>query len=361
MDGVRYDYPDYVKEGGFEHIEKKGIRAKALTPVYQSSTYPGHVTMATGVKPDKHGILHNSFLDRKRGSFSYSADASWIESEPVWSILERKGLKTATFFWVGSESDWNGTKITYPKAPFDGKISEKTKTDQILEWIDLEAEKRPRLIMSWWHGTDSVAHKEGALNKKVIDQLKKQDRQLLSLIEEITSRNLWNVVTLIVVSDHGMSDVSNFINLKKVLKDNSIKARVSTGPAVAHIFLDDLTQIDDAIYTFQKNPKLSVWTKNNIPEEYNMNHSQRTGDIIITTDSPNMLVSRGGSNPPRGMHGYNPSVNKEMEGIFFALGNKVKNKKIEKVHQLDLTPTILNLFNIMVPNYMNGKIIELKK
>ena len=74
-----------------------------------------------------------------------------------------------------------------------------------------------------------------------------------------------------------------------------------------------------------------------------------------------MLVSRGGSNPPRGMHGYNPSVNKEMEGIFFALGNKVKNKKIEKVHQLDLTPTILNLFNLMVPNYMNGKIIELKK
>ena len=183
----------------------------------------------------------------------------------------------------------------------------------------------------------------------------------MSLIEEITSRNLWNVVTLIVVSDHGMSDVSNFINLKKVLKDNLIKARVSTGPAVAHIFLDDLNQIDQAIYTFQKNPKLSVWTKNNIPEEYNMNHSQRTGDIIITTDSPNMLVSRGGSNPPRGMHGYNPSVNKEMEGIFFALGNKVKNKKIEKVHQLDLTPTILNLLDLMVPNYMNGKIIELKK
>ena len=96
--------------------------------MYQSSTFPTHVTMATGVTPDKHGILHNGFFDRNRGFYSYSPDASWIESEPIWSLVERQGIKTATYFWVGSESDWEGTKITYSKAPFNGRISEKDKT-----------------------------------------------------------------------------------------------------------------------------------------------------------------------------------------------------------------------------------------
>ena len=61
MDGVRYDYPDYMEEGGFAYMEKKGSKAFSLIPVYQSSTFPTHVSMATGVTPDKHGILHNSF------------------------------------------------------------------------------------------------------------------------------------------------------------------------------------------------------------------------------------------------------------------------------------------------------------
>ena len=32
----------------------------------------------------------------------------------------------------------------------------------------------------------------------------------------------------------------------------------------------------------------------------------------------------------------------------------------QKVHQLDITPTILDLLNLDVPEYMQGKIIELQ-
>jgi len=128
MDGVRYDFPQLTNNGGFDLIELDGLKATSLVPVYQSSTFPAHISMATGVTPDKHGVLHNSFYDKTRGSYSYSADASWIEAEPVWSILERNNIKTATYFWVGSETDWNGTQISYSKAPFDGGVLEKDKT-----------------------------------------------------------------------------------------------------------------------------------------------------------------------------------------------------------------------------------------
>ena len=316
--------------------------------------------MATGVTPDLHGILHNSFYDKERGSFSYSPDASWIQSEPVWSIVENQDIKTATYFWVGSETDWRETSISYSKAPFNGRISEKEKLDQILEWLDMDIDLRPRLIMSWWHGTDSVAHQKGATHPDVFKQLNKQDKILFQLIEEITRRNIWDKVTLLVVSDHGMSDVSNFINLKEILKLNSIDARISTGPAVAHIFLDKKEELKRAISSLQENQHLSVWSKEDLPKEFNMFNETRTGDVIVTTSIPNMLVSRNNSNPPIGMHGYNPKDNKQMHGIFLAYGNKVANKRLQKVHQLDITPTILDLLNLDVPEYMQGKIIELQ-
>ena len=360
LDGLRYDYLERTETDAFSYITKEGASASSLVPVYQSSTFPTHVTMATGVTPDLHGILHNSFYDKERGSFSYSPDASWIQFEPVWSIVENQDIKTATYFWVGSETDWRETSISYSKAPFNGRISEKEKLDQILEWLDMDIDLRPRLIMSWWHGTDSVAHQKGATHPDVFKQLNKQDKILFQLIEEISLRNIWDKVTLLVVSDHGMSDVSNFINLKEILKLNSIEARISTGPAVAHIFLDKKEELKKTISSLQENKHLSVWSKENLPKEFNMFNETRTGDVIVTTSIPNMLVTRNNSNPPIGMHGYNPKENKQMHGIFLAYGNKVANKRLQKVHQLDITPTILDLLNLDVPKYMQGRIIDLQ-
>ena len=42
--------------------------------------------------------------------------------------------------------------------------------------------------MSWWHGTDTISHKNGLLDSRGINQLKKQDQELLNLINEISSR-----------------------------------------------------------------------------------------------------------------------------------------------------------------------------
>ena len=63
-------------------------------------------------------------LDQERGRYAYSGDASWIEAEPLWIASERQGVKTATYFWVGSESDWQGLGTSYRMAPFDGRRPE---------------------------------------------------------------------------------------------------------------------------------------------------------------------------------------------------------------------------------------------
>jgi len=358
LDGFRYDYPNQSVDGGFSKIAKEGLRADYLTPVYQSSTYPAHVSMATGVSPIKHGILHNGFFDTKKGSFSYDPDANWIEVAPLWILAEQQGIKAATYFWVGSETDWNGTSISYSKAPFNGRVTEKEKISQILSWMDMSEGQRPRLIMSWWHGTDSIAHELGPNHKSVINQINKQDKLLLSLINQIEERKLWSKTTLIVVSDHGMSEITNLINIKEILKSDSINARLSLGPAIGHIFLEEEKEIPQALMALRANKELQVYSRDEIPTEIGV-HESRTGDIVLTTSAPNMLVSRNNKTPPKGMHGYNPSLNKEMNGIFYAYGFGVANKSIEGIHQLDLAPTAAKLLGIKMPDIIEGRAIQL--
>jgi len=359
MDGLRHDYPDKSESGGFSLMTSKGVKAKSLIPVYQSTTFPTHVSMATGVYPDIHGIMHNSFYDKQKGSYSYSPEANWIESKPIWAYLEEKGIKTATYFWVGSETDWNGIEISYSKFPFSNSVSEKTKIQQILDWLSLPDNERPRLIMSWWHGIDSTAHKYGMSDNRVSQKFIEQDQHLLDLINKIEEKDLWKKLTLIVVSDHGMTDISNLINVNELLKKGEIKSKVSLGPAIGHIFLENKEDISKAIKTLKQNKFIRVKRKNEIDDSLNLIHPTRTGDIVIFTESPNMLVSRRNNNPPIGMHGYNPKTNKDMEGIFLAYGNKIKPMKISKVKQVDVAPTILSLLDVEIPIYMEGNEIQL--
>ena len=66
-DGVRHDYPERAELPGLSRLQSEGVRARRLTPVYPSKTFPGHVSIATGTYPDVHGIVDNHFFDPGAG------------------------------------------------------------------------------------------------------------------------------------------------------------------------------------------------------------------------------------------------------------------------------------------------------
>jgi alkaline phosphatase D len=356
MDGVSYNIAENLSLTAFKRMEKFGIKADHMIPVYQSTTYPAHVSMATGVYPDRHGILHNSFIDTQQGRFSYDADANWIEVPPIWVLAEQQGIKSAVFFWVGSETDWHGVGASYRKAPFDPNIKEEQKIEQILKWVDMDKVNRPRLIMSYWDGTDDLGHIYGPESPRVSQQLLRQNKHLQDLITAIDVREAWGHLTLIVVSDHGMAEVNNYINLEQLLRISGIPAEISAGPAVAHIFLqaDDIEQAKDFL---SKQEHLAVYTKKDLPDSFHLNHPSRTGDIVVTTAAPNMFSSFG---QPKGMHGYRPET-PDMWGIFYALGAAVVPRKIGPVHQVDIAPTIANILGIEMPDDTEGRVIKLRE
>jgi predicted AlkP superfamily pyrophosphatase or phosphodiesterase len=122
-------------------------------------------------------------------------------------------------------------------APFDGGRPESEKVDQILEWLALPEAERPRLIMSYWAGADSVGHDDGPDSKSVVRQIEAQDAQLARLLEGIDALALWPRTTLIIVSDHGMTAWTEVLSMNGALEDAGIDA-IAVGAAVIQIHLN---------------------------------------------------------------------------------------------------------------------------
>jgi predicted AlkP superfamily pyrophosphatase or phosphodiesterase len=352
-DGTRSDFPERAETVALARMQREGARATRLVPVFPSSTFPNHVSLATGTYVDRHGIIANRFKDDAGRQFDYSNDASWIEAEPLWVAAERQGVRAATYFWVGSETDWRGRGATYRMAPFDASVGEAAKVDQILAWLALPVEQRPRLVMSWWHGCDHVGHEEGPDSPNVAAQLRAQDAQLARLLAALDARGAWGHTTLIVVSDHGMAAFDSAVDAEAVLERAGVRARVVNGGGEAQVHLADEGQRDAALAALAKVEGLAAYTPEQLPVRLRSFFPGRSGDLTLIATPPTILgrmrTARGGA------HGYDPE-RADMGAIFFALGRGVPaGAKLDAVRAIDVAPTVAALLGIDPPLQSEGK------
>jgi arylsulfatase A-like enzyme len=366
-DGTRHDYPERVDVPALARMQRDGARAERLTPVFPSSTFPNHVSLATGTYADRHGIIENSFRDASGKSFDYGNNASWIEAEPLWIAAERQGVRAAVFFWVGSESEWRGRAATYRVRPFDAKVPESAKVAQILAWLDLPPAERPGLIMSWWHGCDAVGHAKGPDSPDIARQLVAQDHELAALFAGIDARRAWAYTTVIVTADHGMSAANGIADVQSPLDAAGIDARIDFAGGEAQIYLADPAQRDAALAAYAGQPGLHAYASDAQPSGLRAYFPGRGGQITVIADPPR-VVGRSGLRQKAsawwswlrgagtgGAHGYDPSL-PDMGAIFFALGRGVPaGTKLGEVRAIDVAPTVAGLLEIDPPQSSEGR------
>ncbi len=390
LDGVRHDYLDRDRERlpALTRIAREGARAAALVPVFPSSTFPSHVSLATGTYPDRHGIVANRFHDPARppevAEFDYSNDADWIQAEPLWIAAERQGVRSAAFFWVGSETDWphggSVRRATHRRAPFDGSVPESEKTDQILAWLDLPPAERPRLILSWWHGADAAGHRFGPDAEETRRQLAGQDHELARLLAGLDARGAWATTTLLVVSDHGMVGVEEALDLRAPLDDAGVEARVVPFGSVAHVFLAAPTpaRVEKARGALAAVPGVRAYALAELPESLRYAHPTRVGHVVALSDPPRFFSDRWSLRDARfrisrliggthGGHGYEPdrlldaSGRSPMDGIFLARGRGVTAGHAPgRVRAVDVAATVAGLLGIEPPRHSEGRPIPLR-
>ena len=306
-------------------------------------------------------------LDRDRGRYAYSGDASWIEAEPLWIASERQGVKTATYFWVGSETDWEGQGTSYRIAPFDGNRPESEKVDQVLDWLSLPESERPRLIMSYWAGADSVGHDHSPDSDRVADQVAAQDEQLGRLLSGIDGLGLWPRTTLIIVSDHGMTAWTEVLELNGALQSAGVDG-VAIGAAVVQVHLHEPVPDREMRATLEEIledvPDAQILKGDELPDEYRLKHQTRTGDWVLLLPPPYGSTRSTGmelwlmraatwAGKTFGMHGYDPAL-EDMGAIFLAMGRGVPKTPLGEVRQIDVPATVAHLLDIEPPRDSEG-------
>lgn len=173
----------------FERLAREGARADVLIPVHPSNTFPNHVTLVTGVVPDRHGIVNNVFRDPERGLHRYENDPSWLEAEPLWSLLAGVGIPSASFHWVGSEGPWRSGRGPRHWERFDPGVPERVKVDRILAWLAIaDPAERPRFVTAWFPGADRDGHRHGPGSAQARAALRRQDRELGRLLDGVDLR-----------------------------------------------------------------------------------------------------------------------------------------------------------------------------
>ena len=336
-------------------LAEEGASAEGLQPVDPSNTFPSHVSMATGVLPEKHRLVNNAFIDPDRGRFERKDAHLWIEAEPIWSIAERAGIPTASFHWVGSEGPTRGGLAPRSFEVFSSKTGERKKVDQILAWLDLEdPAERPRLITSWFHGADHAAHIGGPGAPGVAQSLEPQNRAIERLIDGVARRGLWSSTTLLFVADHGMAEASERINLAwKIGRARLGVSVIGTGGFAMIVFKPGRKtpeRVARAV-SIAREAGLEAWPRESAPDDWRVG-DVRFGDIVVRAPLGKAIVTP--FTRIDGFHGYDGRL-PEMAGLFVAYGRGVApGVRLSPVSGLSVAPTVLRLLGLEIPDAMEA-------
>ncbi len=352
FDGFRHDYINRVPTPNFDKFINGGVIASSLSPVFPSLTFPNHYSLATGYHADEHKILGNKFFSKTLNKDYSMRDSKAVQNgqfygmEPIWVTAEKNNILSATYFWIGSEAEINGYRPTIYKK-YDGSVKFKSRVDSVISWFSLPIEQRPKLTMLYFSEPDYTGHEYGPNSNEVNRSVIEMDSIFGYLIDELSRTKVYKNLDIIVVSDHGMSDVSLD---KVILLDTFIdldKYKVIPSFAVTHLW--NLNDDEDISNIFDNENNVQIFKKGQFPKKYHFSNSD-SPDYLIVADLGWSLTTSQKLNQsksfPGGMHGYDSNY-LEMHGIFFANGPSFKSGvRIDSFENINLYPIICKTLEI---------------
>ena len=363
-DGFRWDYPDAAHTPVLDSLQKVGVKAQSMKASFPTKTFPNHYTIATGLYPDHHGIVLNSFyaddLGKEYSIFNREAvsDGSFYGGEPIWITAVKQGMKSATLFWVGSEAPTDGLWPTYWK-PYDHDMPYYDRIDTLVKWLNYTEEKRPQLICWYLDEPDSKGHHFGPNGKETIAEVESIDSLLGVFFTQMRKLPFFDQINFIITSDHGMAEVSpdrrvildELIDTSKLIRfdgwNPNYNLKVKPG------------YLEEVFISLKNDPNIDVWKHGELPDRLHYGKNIRTQDITLVAKPGRSVYWSWNIGKSLGAHGFDNEL-KDMHAIFYAAGPAFKKGYLQPTfNNVDIYPLISEIMGF-IPARTDGNLDHVK-
>ena len=357
FDGWRWDYINRAAVPNLRALAARGVRAEGLIPSFPSKTFPNHYTIVTGLYPEHHGIVSNTirdpdFPERFTMSSATAKSARWWGGEPLWVTAIRQGLRASSMFWPGSEAEIQGVRPTEWR-PFDDNVPNAARLKQVLDWLALPPDRRPSFVTLYFSEVDHAGHDFGPESPEVLEAARHLDEALGQLVDGIQSLGLGEQLTLVVVSDHGMSQLSD---RRVVFLDDYIDLTtvdvVDWTPVVG--LIPKTVSVDEVYRALKdRHPALAIYKRRQTPRRLHYRDNPRIPPVIglatdgwLITSHKRLADDVAKGRRLGGDHGYDPGL-QSMHGLFVAAGPRIRHNSLvppfQNIHIYDFLCAILGL------------------
>lgn len=354
IDGFRHDYRQLYNTPNLDFFADEGTHAEYLIPVFPTKTFPNHYSIATGLYTENTGLVSNNMYDPEFDAYYSLADreavqdARWYEGEPIWVTAEKQGVPAAPMFWPGSEAPIGGEYASHWSA-YDEDLPYRSRVDSVIHWLQMEGETAPGFMTLYFSKVDTYGHWYGPESDSVKVAVEEVDSHLGYLRGELSRIGKEKNLNVLIVSDHGMTEVSGE---KVILLDELIDlgdVEVTDWAPVTAIW--NQTENKETVYSHLKEAEdnYTVYLKEDLPEQYGYKNHRRVPDVVLIADPGYTVTSRSrmaNGEISVGSHGYNNQV-PDMHGIFIAKGPSIKEDlqigPVQNIHLYELMSHLLNI------------------
>jgi predicted AlkP superfamily pyrophosphatase or phosphodiesterase len=383
-------------------LAAEGSHARAAESVFPTLTYPAHASIATGVRPARHGIFFNIVFRPDGGRSRWYEEAADLRAPPLWAWARAAGLTTAAVSWpatLGASIDWLLAERDYYArpdpardlvaastpglfgrigvAPLDGAgFKAPARWDAFLTAVAtaIIREARPHLLMLHLIEADAVQHAGGPDGDGVKAAVARLDAHVRAMREAIVAAGIADRTSIIVTGDHGFQDVREYVYPNHVLAGAGLRGcpRPERWRATTHaasgggaIFVHppgdaEATALAEAALRREAGGRYTVLTRAELDAMGAM-----TGAALGLEAAPGWAIGtscdRGLTEPPRGRfggtHGFLPTRPSMATG-FIAAGAGVRaGVALERVRLVDVAPTAAKLLGVPAPP-VEGRVLE---
>lgn len=330
-------------------LSELGRRGEGLPP-FPSTTFNGHVTLATGCWPEHHGVVANGYIDPATKVLVPSASrAEDLQREPLWVAATRSGVRTAVFQWVGATGPWEGV------SPWRLEVFRLGRPDsEALAFSEAALRGGAGLVMTYLSGTDEEGHLHGPCSFEVKAKLKAMDDQLAPWLQRMQSEH--HGLRVVIAADHGMAPMRRRIHLPSLL--DGIGCDLITQGGSAYVYLRNPKDAPKALSRLRR-AGLKAWSRDRVPAKYHLAGNPRVGDLVVLAPEGQWLSKARSSREEQderhgraGAHAYTAET-RTMHTWLIVLG--AGRGPLGPVPLWDLAPSVASWLNIQWAKPPDGR------